>query len=65
MAVDPNIKVQDLHLAVADHRLQVVDLKQEVPERRSGKIRPNLTPVSVHETLITKPKTILYGSREL
>jgi len=27
MAVDPNIKVMDLHLAVADPRLEVVDLK--------------------------------------
>ena len=45
MAVDPNIKVLDLHLAVADPRLEVVDLKQEVPERRSGGIRPNLTSV--------------------
>jgi len=26
MAVDPNIKVLDLHLAVADPRLEVVDL---------------------------------------
>jgi len=44
MAVDPNIKVLDLYLAVADPRLEVVDLKQEVPERRSSGIRPNLTP---------------------
>ena len=29
---------------VADPRLEVVDLKSEVPERRSGGIRPNLTP---------------------
>ena len=34
----------DLHLVVADPRLEVVDLKSEVPERRSGGIRPNLTP---------------------
>ena len=27
MAVDPNIKVLDLHLAVADPRLEVMDLK--------------------------------------
>ena len=27
MAVDPNIKPLDLHLAVADPRLEVVDLK--------------------------------------
>jgi len=27
IAVDPNIKVMDLHLAVADPRLEVVDLK--------------------------------------
>ena len=27
LAVDPNIKVLDLHLAVADPRLEVVDLK--------------------------------------
>jgi len=27
MAVDPNIKVLDLHVAVADPRLKVVDLK--------------------------------------
>jgi len=38
MAVDLNIK------EVADPRLEVVDLKQEVPERRSGGIRPDLTP---------------------
>jgi len=31
-------------LVVADPRLEVVDLKSEVPERRSGGIRPNLTP---------------------
>jgi len=39
--------VLDLHLAVADPRLEVVDLKQKVPERRSGGIRPNLTPEAV------------------
>ena len=31
-------------MVVADPRLEVVDLKSEVPERRSGGIRPNLTP---------------------
>jgi len=44
MAMDPNIKVLDLHLVVADPRLEVVDLKQEEPERRSGGIRPKLSP---------------------
>jgi len=54
MAVDPNIKVLDLHLAVADPRSEVVDLKQEVPERRSGGIRPNLTPGLTSHQLVSK-----------
>ena len=32
-------------------RLQVVDLKQEVPDLRSGEIPPNLTPVTTFSQL--------------
>jgi len=69
MAVDPNIKVLDLYLAVADPRLEVVDLKQEVPERRSGGIRPNLTPDDISrkspEVLVKRSPTVVRKERSL
>ena len=42
--VNPSKKVPDLNCGVQDLLLKVVDLKQEVPDLRSGGIRPNLTP---------------------
>ena len=41
--VDPNRKVPDLYFKVVHLKLQVVDLKAEMGELRSGGI-PNLTP---------------------
>ena len=43
--VDPSKKVPDLNCEVQDLLLEVVNLKQEVPDLRSGGIPPNLTPV--------------------
>jgi len=42
--VDPSKKVPDLYCEVQDQLLEVVDLKQEVPDLRSGEIPHNLTP---------------------
>jgi len=42
--MDPSKKVSDLNCGVQDLLLEVVDLKQEVPDLRFGGIRPNLTP---------------------
>ena len=41
---DPNRKVPDLYFKVLGSKLQVVDLKAEVWELRSGGIPLNLTP---------------------
>jgi len=41
--VDPSKKVPDLKCEVQDLLLEVVHLKQEVPDLRSGGIPPNLT----------------------
>jgi len=61
MAVDPNIKVMDLHLAAADPRLEVVDLKQEVPERRSGGIPQNLTPAPPAFPWVRRTSSLMKG----
>ena len=42
--VDPSKKVPYLNCEVQDLLLEVVDLKQEVPDLRSGGIPLNLTP---------------------
>jgi len=42
--VDPCKKVPDLNCGVQHLLLQVVDLKQEVPDLRSGGIPHNLAP---------------------
>jgi len=42
--VDPSKKVPGLNCGVQELLLEVVDLKKEVPDLRSGRIRPNLTP---------------------
>ena len=43
--VDPRKKVPDFNCEVRDLLLEVVDLKQEMPDLRSGGIPPNLTAV--------------------
>jgi len=45
--VDPSKKVPYLNCEVQDLLLEVVDLKQEVPDLRSGGIPHNLTPACV------------------
>ena len=42
--MDPSKKVPYLNCEVEDLLLEVVDLKQEVPDLRSGGIPLNLTP---------------------
>ena len=44
VVVDPSKKVPGLNCGVQELLLEVVDLKKEVPDLRSGRIRPNLTP---------------------
>ena len=44
--VDPSKKVPYLNCEVQDLLLEVVDLKQEVPDLRSGGIPLNLTPAT-------------------
>jgi len=53
-------KVSDLNCGVQDLLLQVVDLKYEVPDLRSGGIRPNLTPhaLTLHRVLSSR-RTLL------
>jgi len=48
--VDPSKKVPDVNCGVQDLLLEVVDLKREAPDLRSGGIRPNLTPGRVIPT---------------
>ena len=44
--VDPSKKMPDLNCEVQDVLLEIVDLKQEVPDLRSGGFPPpNLTPL--------------------
>ena len=42
--MDPSKKVQDLDCKVQHLLLEVVDLKQEVPDLRSGGILPQFNP---------------------
>ena len=49
--VDPSKKVPGLNCGVQELLLEVVDLKKEVPDLRSGRIRPNLTPVCMYVRL--------------
>ena len=44
--MDPRRKVPDLNCEVQDLLLVVVDLKQEVPDLRSGGIPPQFNPFS-------------------
>ena len=51
--VDPSRKVPDLNCEIQDPLLEVVVLKYEVPDLRSGGIPPcNLTPGSLRRTLL-------------
>jgi len=49
--VDPSKKVPGLNCGVQELLLEVVDLKKEVPDLRSGRIRPNLTPENCRSTV--------------
>jgi len=47
--VDCSKKVPDLNCEVQGLLSEVVDLKQEVPDLRSGGIRPNLTAANAYQ----------------
>jgi len=53
----PEKKVPDLNCEAQDLLLEVVDLKQEVPDLRSGGILHNLTPWYTRPKTVTHPGT--------